>query len=91
MANIDGRGTGFQGDTFKHSVYGQLGRYETEDTIQVIRHLVKNHKFIDSERVCVWGWSYGGYVTGRILAAIGRVGGGIFGKSFSSVYTLKRI
>ena len=71
VASIDVRGTGYQGEIFKNSVYGHLGRYETEDTIFVIKHLVEKIKFVDRERVCVWGWSYGGYVTGMIMAAIG--------------------
>ena len=68
MANIDVRGTGYQGSRFKHAVYGQLGRYETADTLHVIRELVNKIKYIDRTRVCVWGWSFGGYVTGMVLA-----------------------
>ena len=39
MANIDVRGTGFQGEAFKHTVYGQLGSHEAEDTLHVIRDI----------------------------------------------------
>ena len=74
VAYVDVRGTGYQGDQFKHAVYGQLGRYETEDTLHVIRWLVDNIKYIDRDRVCVWGWSYGGYVTGMIMSAVGTHG-----------------
>ena len=68
VANIDVRGTGYQGSRFKHAVYGELGRYETADTLHVIRELVNKIKYIDRTRVCVWGWSFGGYVTGMVLA-----------------------
>ena len=67
VANIDVRGTGFQGEAFKHAVYGQLGTYEAADTLHVIRELVTSVKFIDQTKVCVWGWSYGGYVTGMVM------------------------
>ena len=70
-ASIDVRGTGFQGDGFKHSVYEELGKLEAGDTLHVIRQLVERFKFIDREKVCVWGWSYGGYVTGRLMAEVG--------------------
>ena len=69
VANIDVRGTGYQGSEFKQAVYGQLGRLEVADTLHVIRELVDNVKYIDRDRVCVWGWSYGGYVTGMVMAA----------------------
>lgn len=29
---------------------------------------MKNFKFIDDERIGVWGWSYGGFTTGMMLA-----------------------
>ena len=41
MANIDVRGTGFQGDEFKHAVYMNLGNYEVSDTLHVIRYYQK--------------------------------------------------
>ena len=70
-ANIDVRGTGFQGDDFKHSVYEELGRREAEDTLYVISQLGEKFRFIDRQRICIWGWSYGGYVTGLIMAQVG--------------------
>ena len=48
-------------------MYGQLGQHEAEDTLAVIRHLAENIKYIDSERMCVWGWSYGGYVAAMMM------------------------
>ena len=28
-------------------------------------------RYIDGDKVCVWGWSYGGFVAGRVLAQDG--------------------
>ena len=32
------------------------------------RYLQDHFGFIDRERTAIWGWSYGGYVTGMSLA-----------------------
>jgi len=73
VASVDVRGSGFQGDDFKHAIFRKLGSYEVTDTLHVIRHLTDNLKYIDNNKICVWGWSYGGYLTGMILAEDGRL------------------
>uniref|UniRef100_A0A6Q2XTP2 Uncharacterized protein n=1 Tax=Esox lucius TaxID=8010 RepID=A0A6Q2XTP2_ESOLU len=73
VASFDGRGSGFQGDKLMHSIYGHLGTYEVEDQIMAAREFIKMG-FIDKERIAIWGWSYGGYVTSMVLGA----GSGVF-------------
>lgn len=34
----------------------------------LIRKLQLDFNFIDPQRIAIWGWSYGGYVTGMVLA-----------------------
>jgi len=72
VASIDVRGSGFQGDEFKHTVFRQLGSVEVRDTLHVIRELRKILSYVDASKVCVWGWSFGGYLTGLLLAEDGR-------------------
>jgi len=62
VVSVDTRGTMYRGATFKKSTYLQLGKYETEDLIHVAQHLGRK-PFIDSTRIGVMGWSYGGYMT----------------------------
>ncbi len=62
VAVIDTRGTGSRGEAFKKLTYKQLGKYETEDLIATGKYLA-NLPFIDSDRIGVWGWSYGGYMS----------------------------
>ena len=58
----DGRGTGFKGEAFKKVTYLQLGKYEIEDQIFVAKQLAKLN-YVDSTRIGIWGWSFGGYMS----------------------------
>lgn len=73
VASFDGRGSGYQGDQIMHSIYKRLGTYEVEDQITAARHFV-DLGYVDKERIAIWGWSYGGYVTSMVLGA----GSGVF-------------
>merc|ERR1719273_2942069 len=65
---MDVRGSGFSGVSFKQAVYKKLGTVETQDSLKVLHHLVNNISYIDRSRIAVWGWSYGGYLAGQLLA-----------------------
>ncbi|XP_052133194.1 inactive dipeptidyl peptidase 10-like, partial [Frankliniella occidentalis] len=68
VAEIDGRGSGFQSDRFLYEPYMRLGTVELEDQIAVIKYLSENLKFVDRDRVGVWGRGYGGFSTAMILS-----------------------
>ncbi len=59
---VDGRGTGFKGRDFKKITYKELGKFEIEDQIEAAKKLGKRN-YIDADRIGIWGWSYGGYMS----------------------------
>ncbi len=59
---VDGRGTGFKGRDFKKMTYKELGKFEIEDQIESAIELGKLD-YIDENRIGIWGWSYGGYMS----------------------------
>ncbi|MBP5527281.1 MAG: S9 family peptidase [Bacteroidales bacterium] len=59
---FDGRGTGGRGAQFKKQTYGDLGRMECEDAIEAARWLGKQ-SWVDKDRIGIWGWSFGGYLS----------------------------
>ncbi|XP_074483766.1 dipeptidyl peptidase 4-like [Sebastes fasciatus] len=73
VASFDGRGSGYRGDELMHAIYKRLGTYEVEDQITAARKFI-DMGFIDKNRVAIWGWSYGGYVTSMALGS----GSGVF-------------
>ena len=59
---MDPRGTMYRGEKFKKFTYLQLGKYETQDCIELAKYL-GGLKYIDKSRIGIQGWSYGGYMT----------------------------
>jgi dipeptidyl-peptidase-4 len=66
IACIDGRGTGFKGADFKKVTQNELGKYEVEDQIEAAKQLGELD-FIDAERIGIWGWSFGGFMSSNCL------------------------
>ena len=66
IACIDGRGTGFKGADFKKVTQNELGKYEVEDQIAAAKQLGEL-EYIDADRIGIWGWSYGGFMSSNCL------------------------
>ncbi|MGI6292502.1 MAG: S9 family peptidase [Bacteroidales bacterium] len=59
---VDNRGTAGRGDAFKKCIYKQMGKLESEDQISAANYL-KTLSYVDSSRIGIWGWSFGGYLS----------------------------
>ena len=59
---VDNRGAAWRGRDFRKMTQNQLGKVETEDQIAAARWLGAK-SWVDSARIGIWGWSYGGYMT----------------------------
>ncbi|MBA6153473.1 S9 family peptidase [Gelidibacter maritimus] len=66
VACVDGRGTGFKGADFKKVTQNELGKYEVEDQIDAAKQLGARN-YIDQDRIGIWGWSYGGFMSSNAL------------------------
>ena len=62
VAGVDNRGTGGRGKTFKTLTQNRLGILEAEDQIAAAQHFGEMPS-IDEDRMGIWGWSYGGYLS----------------------------
>ena len=63
---LDNRGSANRGKAFETAIHGRMGEREVEDQVAGVNYL-KEQGFIDPTRVGVMGWSYGGYMTLRLL------------------------
>jgi dipeptidyl-peptidase-4 len=59
---VDNRGTGARGAEFRKCTYKNLGKYEAIDQIEAAKALSK-YNYIDTTRIGIWGWSFGGYLS----------------------------
>ena len=59
---VDQRGTGGRGKAFKNLAYGDIGKYMIKDHIEAVKYL-SSLPYVDSQRIGIWGWSGGGYLT----------------------------
>ena len=59
---VDNRGTGSRGRDFRQITYKNLGEWEIFDQIEGVKYLSKLN-FVDSTRIGIFGWSYGGYMS----------------------------
>ena len=62
VVSVDNRGTGGRGKAFQDVPYERLGHPEAADQIAAAQQLADS-TWVDNDRIGIWGWSYGGYMT----------------------------
>lgn len=76
---LDNRGTANRGVDFEQPLYHAMGGVEVRDQAQGTKYL-KSLDFVDADKIAIYGWSYGGYMTlKRMQAFPGEYAAGISG------------
>jgi dipeptidyl-peptidase 4 len=77
---IDNRGSANRGTAFEDAIYHAMGTVEVADQAAAARW-IKTQPFVDPARLAIYGWSYGGYMTLKMLekAPAGLYAAGISG------------
>jgi dipeptidyl-peptidase 4 len=65
---IDNRGSDNRGIAFASQIYHAMGSVEVEDQVAGAKFL-KTLAYVDPDRIATYGWSYGGYMTLKMLQA----------------------
>jgi dipeptidyl-peptidase-4 len=65
---IDNRGSPHRGVEFERQIWRAMGSVEVEDQLAGLKFL-KAQPFVDPAKVATMGWSYGGYMTIKMLEA----------------------
>ncbi|KAH8674779.1 putative dipeptidyl-aminopeptidase B [Tricladium varicosporioides] len=66
VVTVDGRGTGYIGRKARTIIRGNIGYYEARDQIETAK-IWAAKKYVDASRIAIWGWSYGGFMTLKVL------------------------
>ncbi|KAF4930136.1 putative dipeptidyl peptidase 4 [Colletotrichum viniferum] len=64
---VDNRGTGYKGRAYRSLVAGHLGRLEPLDQIWAAEQLASKNSFVDAGKIGIFGWSYGGYLSAKVV------------------------
>ena len=62
VLKVDNRGSANRGLAFEGAIARNMGDIEVRDQVDGVRALAQRD-YVDSERVGIYGWSYGGYMT----------------------------
>lgn len=65
---IDNRGSANRGKAFEDAIWHAMGSVEVEDQLAGAAYL-KTLPFVDPDAIATYGWSYGGYMTLKMLQA----------------------
>ena len=63
---LDNRGSAERGFAFESQIHRQLGTVEMEDQLAGVNFL-KSLPYVDSKRMAVHGWSFGGFMTTSLM------------------------
>jgi dipeptidyl-peptidase-4 len=66
VASVDNRGTGARGRAWRKIIYKQMGVVETRDQAAAAR-VIGRLPYVDSTRIGIWGWSYGGFMSLNVI------------------------
>ncbi|KXT14635.1 hypothetical protein AC579_3691 [Pseudocercospora musae] len=66
VVTLDGFGTGYQGRKQRTIIRGNIGFWEAYSQIAAAKEWAAK-KYVDPERMAIWGWSYGGFMALKTL------------------------
>lgn len=73
---VDNRGSDARGKVFEHIIHRQLGQNEMADQMAGVQFMSAKN-FVDKERIGVYGWSFGGFMSISLMlnqASVFKVG-----------------
>jgi dipeptidyl-peptidase-4 len=92
---VDNRGSAHKGLQFENATFRQLGNIEMSDQLAALDYL-KRFPYVDSTRIGVHGWSFGGFMTTSLMTRhpgvykVGVAGGPVIDWSYYEIMYTER-
>jgi dipeptidyl aminopeptidase/acylaminoacyl peptidase len=87
VLNVNYRGSWGRGRAFTDAVLGDMGGKDLQDILAGIEYLVKVGK-VDGERVCIGGWSNGGFLSAWAVTQTNRFKAAMMGAGISDWHNM---
>lgn len=87
VASVNYRGSSGRGVDFTRAIYGDWGVLEVRDILGAAEHLVREG-IVDSTRMGIGGWSYGGITTNYMIASDRRFKAAVSGAGSSLQFSM---
>ncbi len=84
---VNPRGSSTYGDDFMRAVLDDWGGEDYLDLMAALDHVCQRG-YVDSGRLGIHGYSYGGYMTGWAIGHTGRFGAAVIGAPCTNLYTM---
>ena len=90
---VDNRSSSYRSAKQVWPIYRDLARRELADIEWAVNWLIDQHSWVDEQRIGIWGWSYGGYMTSYALTHSKLFNCGIAGapvtdwRNYDAIYT----
>ena len=84
---VNPRGSSTYGDEFMRAVLDDWGGEDYLDLMAALDHVCQRD-YVDTERLGIHGYSYGGYMTGWAIGHTGRFGAAVIGAPCANLYTM---
>ena len=63
VLSVDNRGSSARGLEFESSIYFDAGQREISDQVRGVENVLLTRNDVDADRICMYGHSYGGYMS----------------------------
>jgi len=84
---VNPRGSSTYGDEFMRAVLDDWGGEDYLDLMAALDHVCQRD-YVDTDRLGIHGYSYGGYMTGWAIGHTGRFGAAVIGAPCTNLYTM---
>ncbi len=89
----DNRSSSRRGQAAAWETHGDLGKQELADILDGLDWLQRQNAWVDAERIGIWGWSYGGFMSSYAMTHSDRFKAGVAGapvtdwRNYDAIYT----